>query len=252
MTEIKAITSDKVSDSREAELDSLFSNMPDEAEVTINLPSKGRFYPTQGPITINSLKYEDEERILRAKSKGSDTINSLLKNCVTGLDIPDLLQMDKLYLLLKVREVSYGAEYKFSMGCPHCSTDVTTQIDIANGLGVVEVDDNLEDPRTVKLPKLGVEATVRFPRVRDEQFIADNESLSKNLYRFVQSINGNSDSVFINKALKRMHIMDIKKIMKEVLRGEYGVDPRFMFDCPSCKESSTMAIPLDIDFFSVS
>lgn len=252
MTEIKAITGKNSGDERDRALDDLFNNMPVEAEVDIKLPSKGKFYTNLKTITIDPLTYEDEDKILRSKNKGAQAIDMLLANCVKGVEISDLLQMDKLYLLIKVREVSYGAEYKFSVACPHCATDVSTEINLATGLNIKEVEDDLEDPRTVSLPKLGVDAVVRFPRSTEEGYHATNEDMIKNLYRFIKSINGQEDTVFINKAIKRLHIMDVKSLVKEVFRGEYGVDPRFLFDCPHCKETSMMAVPLDIDFFSVS
>jgi hypothetical protein len=71
------------------------------------------------------------------------------------------------------------------------------------------------------------------------------------LYRFVVSLGGQTDSVFISKAIKRMHIIDVKTIANEVTKGEFGLDPRFMFECPSCGHNAMMEIPLDASFFSV-
>ena len=71
-------------------------------------------------------------------------------------------------------------------------------------------------------------------------------------YKFVVSVQGNKDPVFISKAIKRLHIMDMKKLISEIVQSDYGVDPRFVFECPECKHSETMSIPLDINFFSVS
>jgi len=119
-------------------------------------------------------------------------------------------------------------------------------------LNMTQVPEDFEDPREIELPKLGVKAEVRFPRSREEVFLKDSESVYQNLYRFVISINGNSDPVFISKALKRMHIMDIKKLVSEINKAEYGVNPRFIFECPECTHTETMAIPMDVSFFSVS
>ena len=83
-------------------------------------------------------------------------------------------------------------------------------------------------------------------------FLTDSEEVYKNMYRFVVSIDGNTDPVFVSKALKRMHIQDIKKIISEINKGEYGVNPRFIFECPECSHNETMAIPMDVSFFSVS
>lgn len=250
MSTIRKIESKKVEDYEDA-LNTLFSNVQAPISLPVELPSKGKFYTESGVITVQPLTFEDEERILRSGGKGGDIISMILDKCVTGIQIQELIAMDKLYLLLKVREASYGSLYSFSVGCPDCHTEIKTEIDIIDGLGVKTVDDDMEDPRVITLPKLGVEAKVRFPRIRDEGFLKDSETAIKNLYRFVVSLNDETDPVFISKALKRMHIMDVKKIVKEVHKGEFGVDSRFMFECPSCDSTTLMEMPLDAGFFSV-
>jgi len=160
--------------------------------------------------------------------------------------------MDKIFLLMKVREASYGDNYEFKVTCPNCSTDVTTDLILSKHLNMVTVPDSIEDPRTITLPKLNVEAEIRFPRSKEESFLKDTESIYQNAYRFVLSIAGNKDPIFISKAIKRLHIMDVKKLVSEIVSSEYGVDPRFIFECPECKHEETMSIPLDINFFSVS
>ena len=113
------------------------------------------------------------------------------------------------------------------------------------------MDDDFEDPRMITLPKLGVNALVRFPRNREESFFLDAGTLAKNLYRFLVSLDGIDDPVFISKAIQRMHIVDVKTIANEVTKGEFGLDPRFKFECPSCSHTTLMEIPLDASFFSV-
>ena len=115
-----------------------------------------------------------------------------------------------------------------------------------------EIPDDMEDPRTITLPKLKAEVEIRFPRSREESFLKDTETIYANVYKFVVSVQGNKDPVFISKAIKRLHIMDMKKLISEIVQSDYGVDPRFVFECPECKHSETMSIPLDINFFSVS
>jgi hypothetical protein len=104
----------------------------------------------------------------------------------------------------------------------------------------------------VTLPKLGVEVSVRFPRGTEEHYLTDMDELYKHIYRFVVSIKDQEDPVFISKAIRRMHIMDVKTIIKEVMKPEYGVDTRFVFKCGKCKAKETLAIPIDANFFSVS
>ena len=250
MSEIREIKG-KDSSQYDQLLDKMFNNVESPKSLIVDLPSRSKFYNSVEEVVVSPLTFEEEERILNSKGKGNDIINLILSNCVKGVSIPELLQIDKLFLLLKVREASYGAVYKFNLGCPACGDEIKTEIDIAKDLNVNYVTDDFEDPRSLDLPKLGVEASVRFPRNKEEGFFKDSGTLAKNLYRFVVSLDGHTDPVFISKAIKRMHIVDVKSIANEVAKGEFGLDPRFMFECPSCGHNAMMEIPLDAAFFSV-
>lgn len=243
---------EKTGDPREDALNELFSEISDEAMVITEIPSKGKFYPNFKGIEVKPLTFIDEQKILNAKDANLDIVSKLLEKTIDGVEVDDLLSMDKMYLLMRVREVSYGDSYDFKVTCPNCATEINTSLKLSEHLNMEQVPDDLEDPRTVRLPKLKVDAQVRFPRSREEILLADPEEVHKNMYRFVVSINDNSDPVFISKALKRMHIQDIKKIVSEISKSEYGVNPRFVFQCPECSHEETMSIPMGVSFFSVS
>jgi hypothetical protein len=237
---------------REAELERLFANVPVEVDTIVNLPSRGKFYKDFKEVKVLPLLFEDEQRILTAKGRDSNPINNILSKCVKGIPINDLIIADKLYLLLKIKEISYGPEYKFSIICPKCESNVDTVLDVNKHMPVNYAPDELTDPREVTLPILKVKARVRFPRIADEQYTMDVDSAIQNLYRFVVSINGNEDIVFISKALKKMHIRDIKTLMKEIKRDDVGVNSSFQFECPHCNHKDIMGVPFDANFFSVS
>tara|TARA_R100001509_G_scaffold157518_1_gene121705 strand:+ start:859 stop:1614 length:756 start_codon:yes stop_codon:yes gene_type:complete len=239
------------SDQYDELLDKMFAGVESPQSLIVDLPSRSKFYTNVKEVVVTPLTFEEETKIINSKGKGNDIINLILEKCVKGIEISELLQIDKLFLLMKVREASYGAIYKFDLACPACAAHIKTEIDIANDLNVNYVSDDFEDPRTVTLPQLGVEAVVRFPRNHEEGFHSDAESLAKNLYRFVVALNGETNSVFISKAIKRMQIADVKTIANEVTKGEFGLDPRFLFECPSCGHNTMMEIPLDAAFFSV-
>ena len=240
------------SDPREAALESLFSNYNSDSITVIDLPSKGKFYKDFKGIEIEALTYLDEQNILASKDSNIDIVARLLEKSTKGVPVDELLSMDKIFLLMKVRELSYGDSYEFKVTCPKCTTDVTTDLILSKHLNKTDIPDDLQEPRTIKLPKLGVDAEVRFPRSREEIFLKDTESIYQNIYKFVVSLNGTQDPIFISKALKRLHIMDMKKLITEVVNSDYGVDPRFIFECPECSFTETLSIPLDANFFSVS
>lgn len=238
-------------DAREQELQKLFSDIPYETEILVDLPSKGKFYQGFKGAKVIPLLFEDEQKILMSKNKNINPINEIISKCVQGVNVNDLLAMDKLYLLMKIKEISYGPDYKFSILCPACGTSVDSAIGI-DGIPVNRVTDDVQDPREITLPMLKAKVKVRFPRTSDEQYFDTAESTVNNLYRLVVSINGQEDSVFIAKALKKMHIRDLKVIEKEVNRKEFGIDTTFQFDCPKCSHSTILGIPFDSNFFSVS
>jgi hypothetical protein len=251
MSENKRILGNDL-DPRESALDSMFLNYESDSVTVLDLPSKGKFYKDFKGIEIEALTYLDEQNILSSKGSNIDVVSKLLEKSTRGVPVDDLLSMDKVFLLMKVRELSYGDSYEFKVTCPNCSTDVNTDLTLSKHLNKTDIPDDLEEPRIVKLPKLKVKAEVRFPRSREEVFLKDTESIYQNIYKFVVSLDGKSDPIFISKALKRLHIMDIKKLISEVVTSKYGVDPRFIFECPECSHSETLAVPLDANFFSVS
>ena len=237
--------------SRDSDLENLFSNYETDSITVLDIPSKGKFYSGFQGVEVKPLTYLDEQKILGSKTT-EDVVAKLLEKSIEGVEVGELLSMDKIFLLMKVREVSYGEKYQFSITCPACQVDVKSELVLSQHLNMTQVPDDLEDPREITLPKLGAKVVVRFPRSKEDAFLKDNDEAYKNLYRFVLSINGNSDPIFISKAIKRLHLIDVKTLMTEIGRTEYGIDPRFYFECPECSYSQTMSIPLDVDFFSVS
>lgn len=247
MSQLKDLSVEK----RESELEKLFSNSPLETEVMVELPSKGKFYKNFVGVKVIPLLFEDEQKILLTKNKNLNIVNEIISKCCIGVNINDLLLQDKVFLILKIREISYGSDYGFSLICPGCSNDIKSNIDLQSSLPIQYVDDSLEDPRTIMLPDLNVECKIRMPRVSDEISLRDIENMHKNMYRFIVSLNNIEDPVFISKALSRMKTRDKKKIYQEINNPIFGIQTSFMFECPVCKYSSKMELPFDSNFFSV-
>jgi hypothetical protein len=251
MSEARRITPD-VTNQRDQALADLFGKVKDTSMVVNNLPSLGKFYLDFEGIKISPLKFLDEQLILNGKGIERDIVTELLEKTVEGVDVSELLLMDKTYLLMKLREVSYGDDYEFGVVCRKCNHESKSKIQLSKQLNISHIPEDFEDPRPVKLPKLGVEALVRLPRNREEHYLLDTETIYKNLYRFVVSLNDNNDPVFISQAIQMMAIADVKTIFREVTNAAYGIDPRFVFKCGKCEHKETLAVPIDSGFFSVS
>jgi len=242
---------DKFADQRDSRLEQLFGEIPAETDVIVRLPSEGRFYNNKAPeVTITSIKFEDEKQLASSAKNNLNPINLILTKCVKGADVNSLLLIDKLFLLLKIREISYGAEYPAEVICPHCQSKSEIKINLSNLL-VNYIPHDVVDPREITLPKLNNTATVRLPRVSDEDYISSSDQTYTNLWRFVTELNGITDPVFVSKAIPKMHIMDVKYIISQIMRTDLGLNPKFLFDCGFCSRESKVEVPINENFFSV-
>ena len=145
---------DKFADQRDSRLEQLFGELPAETDIIVRLPSEGRFYTNKSPeVTITSIKFEDEKSLASSAKNNINPVNLILSKCVKGIDINSLLLMDKIFLLLKIREISYGSEYPAEITCPHCTAKSEIKINLSELL-VNEIPQDVVDPREITLPKL--------------------------------------------------------------------------------------------------
>jgi hypothetical protein len=157
--------------------------------------------------------------------------------------------MDKMFLLLKLREISYGDDYQVLLICPKCQGENEVTIKLST-LSVNYVPDDFDGVETIKLPGIKREAQVRFPRVKDERHLDDIESLESNLWRFVVSIGGSKDAAVIAAVIKKLPLVDLKLILK-TMKTQYGVERKVKLDCRHCKAVSVVDLPLNENFFEV-
>ena len=239
-----------MNDDRENILEKLLENVPVETEQIVNLPSENRFYNGVVQISVKPMTFEHEKNVVANMKKDIDPINTLLSDCVKGVNIADLLLFDKVVLLMKLRQISYGNEYNFKIECPKCSkeSDVTMSLD---DMIVNKVPEDMTDPREVLLPVTKRKIMIRFPRVKDEVYLVNTQVANDNFYRFVQSVEGIDDLLIINKFIKKLPLRDIKKLINEMNRPDLGLDPRFLFECPACGKETELSIPITANFFSV-
>lgn len=242
---------DKFADQRESKLDKLFGELPIESDVVVKLPSEGRFYSNKvSDVTISPIKFEDEKQIASSSKNNINPINLILTKCVKGVEVNSLLLLDKLFLLLKIRSISYGSSYPANITCPHCGTQAEVNVDLED-LVIKYIPPDVSDPREINLPKLKQTAKVRFPRVSDETFLNTQEQIYNNIWRFITELAGETDPAFIAKAIPKMHIMDIKIILNNIMRNDLGLNPKFIFSCGSCGAETLMEVPINENFFSV-
>jgi len=247
------ITNNPKSDAAKQKIiDDLLKEVPTDTTISVDLPSECRVYTLEDedmPVTVRPMTFEDEKAIVGAK-KNDDPVNLVLQRCVTNVKVMDLLPMDKLYLIMKLREISYGDDYNTLLLCQECKAENPTTVKLSD-LNINPVPDDFEDPITLVLPIAKKEIKVRQPRVKDEKFFLDTEQALDQLWRFVTEIEGHTDKSIISAVMDKLPLKDVKTILNSI-KSEYGVDTKIKFACKDCGGVSVVDLPIDANFFDVS
>ena len=240
-------------ENKEDIINDLLKDIKQDESVEVELPSKGFLYKFEDEdkkvVYLRPMTFEDEKHLTMVQRSAKDPANLLLERCVSNLDVNQLTSSDKLYLILKLREISYGDTYDARVVCPKCNAEAEIGIDISN-LPVKELPENFVDPVTVTLPKLGKEAKVRIPRVKDEQYFKNSKTASDQIWRFVTEVAGITDKSIIAELIKKLPLVDIKTIIN-AMGVQYGVETKIHYDCDFCGGGSIIDLPINENFFNV-
>lgn len=234
-------------------IDELLKAAPPSTAVEVELPSECRVYKLEDPelpVTIRPMTFEDEKSLVGSAKSNQDPVNMILQKCVTNIKVQDLLPMDKLYLIMKLREISYGNDYKTLLICTNCKSENPTTIKLSE-LNVNPVPDDFCDPVEVELPEIKKKAKIRLPRVRDEKVLQDSAGALEQLWRFVQEIGGHSDKSIIAAVVNKLPVRDVRTILN-AMKSDYGVETKVKFNCKDCGGVSIVDLPIDANFFNVS
>jgi len=241
-----------ITEAKQRIVNDLLIDLPPEVDVEVDLPSECRVYKLEDPakpITLRPMTFEDEKNMLNSK-KGHDPINIILQKCTTNLNVADLLSIDKLYLIMKLREISYGDDYNTLLICRDCGAENPTVVKLSE-LNINPVPDDFTDPVEIELPSIQKNAKVLLPRVRDENLFANDNKAFSQLWRFIAEIDGHSDKTIISGVLEKLPIKDMRLILN-AMKTDFGVETKVKFECTSCKEVSIVDLPIDANFFDVS
>jgi hypothetical protein len=233
-------------------LATLLKNVPSNDAVPVSVPSKNRFYnliDSAKPISLRPMTFDDEKAMLSKKNANQDVLNVLLGRCINNIDVGQLLQMDKLYLIMKLREISYGDEYSATISCNGCRRDNQVKFELSK-LQVNLIEEDLTNPVDVYLPVIKKKCKVRLPRVSDENYFANSEYAVANLWRFIEEVDGHEAKGLISKLVPQLPIKDIHAILNILSGNKYGIDTKVRFLCNYCNHNEIMELPITSDFFS--
>ncbi|RTK97057.1 MAG: hypothetical protein EKK64_02345 [Neisseriaceae bacterium] len=235
----------------------------------IVLPSKGRFYdgengPSSGIISIRPMTGEEEQILATTRFvKRGEALNMIFKNCIKERYAPEnYLTIDRTYILIYLRAISYSANYEVEVKCPHCDKKFghTIKLDQLNcdycpdGFGPA-----LEDA----LPDSGYEFSYRLSTGKDEKEISDyrerrikifgdeavDDTLTYRTAKLLRDINGISLTNELQAVLKNLPIGDVAYIRNCITEPPFGVETNINIICANCLEDFDIDLPLEANFF---
>jgi len=242
--------SEEVKKTVEDTLDDLFGDSKSAIEQVVELPSRGIGYPPgMDKVTLRTLTFEDE-KIMSESTPDQDIVSLLLTRCVSNLD-PDILYgPDKLYLLYKIRELSYGTNLKLNETCSNCGEENQLDVDLSQ-LPVTMASDEFSEIKKITLHDLGKVIKLRVPRASDSEYLVNKSRILDNLWRFIEKLDKYTDPKVISQATKRLTSRDTRAILEALFIEDFGIEAEAKYICSRCRQENIIEVPISEAFFTV-
>lgn len=229
-------------------------------------PSKAKFYDdVPESVHVRAMTGEEEQILATPRwVKKGKAIDMIFKRCIKeNIDTEHLLSVDRTYLLIYLRGISYTPEYDVEIKCPDCGIKFSSVIDL-NDLDVNGCPDEFDgDELSGVLPTSGFGYSFRLATGADEQEITtyrerrisqwgDQSEDDTLLYRtalLLEELEGVTMKKELALLLKRLPINDVAHLRNEINDPPFGVNTDIEMVCPSCTEEFKIDLPLETNFF---
>lgn len=236
---------------------------------TFMLPSKGLVYGKEvNPcISLRSMKAYQEMKRTSPTDMPYKLMSDIIEECMeTKPEIPvyDMCLGDYQFLLIKLRILTWGAEYKMSSTCPKCHDFVECLADLET-LTVNEYDKSFDELKIVNLPisKDIIELNYQTPRMCDEINRKAREmqrrtklnmdfTLLFTLMALIKSINGQPvNPVSLEEYCKELEMLDVNAILRgaDELNKKVGIDNSLIAICRNCGNEVVAGFHITSEFF---
>ena len=242
---------------------------------TVELPSKGLCYPKDNPLStgIIDMKYmtAKEEDILTSVNliKKGTVLDELFKSLIMSpINYNDLIIGDKNAIMIASRILGYGADYRFSVTCPSCSSKDEMSVNLSN-LGESSFDEDvlsaigkngfIEWELPTSKRKIQFQLVTHKIEKAVQREIDAKRKISKSgidpeittrLKYMITSVDDNDDKKYISNFVDNEFLSRDSYSFREYIKNiQPDVDFNVNFECSSCNHTATMALPIDAGFF---
>lgn len=237
----------------------------------IVLPSMGLLNPEipEGKIIQRCMMVGDQKYLAGSNQSAGKSLHQVIQRTVTSpenFDVSKLTLADTLYLLFKLRVLSYGKDYRFRTKCPECGKKIEVTIDLSE-LPVTNLSEDYAEKLEVKLPHRGDTVYTKIFTNKDSDDLADEikrrkrrnpDDESEYLLRIVYSIekiklakDGKelTHPIDIERYVSSMTDLDAAAILSTRENTAYGITPVVEYICPECKEYIDINVQFSGEFF---
>lgn len=237
------------------------------------LPSNGRLYAglnIPNEVGLRAMSTLDE-KIRLSSNNPFKTTPALVKNCLVGCDFntEDLKLFDLYFLMFKLREITYGSDYKVELTCRECGTKQKVNIDLSS-LEVTMLDDKDTEPFVIDLPKSGDHLACKYLSCRDLNNLQNevtrmkmkNPDIDEADVSFIPGlcsriVSINDEIVPQHKLIKymqEMHASDYNYFDKKYIEitNKPGINLNYVETCEKCGMPMMFEVPMLSEFFSPS
>lgn len=177
------------------------------------------------------------QRLIRS----GDAINQVLRNCILRLgekeeisaaDVLDMLSGDRLFVLVKLRQISLGDEVELEITCPNTICRAKSRVVI--GLEELPVTSYGEAREfTFALPGSGKKVRFGYLDGHKEKRLSQMQepTISSAMMIRLLDIDGIPPS---KKALAEMSMRDRSALRQEMQRVDAGIETTLDLECESC------------------
>ena len=236
----------------EAALEALLKNVRSKMSwVEVELPSQGLLYPNEEKtMRIRPFTFDDERLLKSVNSQKNPeaTIEALLRNCTEGLEPSMLTPHDRVYVLFRLRGISYGNSYPIQHDCEKCGAG--SKLDLA--IDTLKTTALRRENMIFILPDSLQEVEIKLPRTQDENLYDSAEALMSNMHMFVYRVGDILDKTIIEAFIRKTTVRDIDTLRARIFSPDYGMENHFFYTCQGCGHKNKVDISLNENFFTAS
>jgi len=241
---------------------------------SIPLPTRGTIYdPDSKLYNLSSIQIKamtaKEEDILASPAfhKEGTALTHLMHSCLIDktINCEDMINGDRMALMIGIRVTGYGPEYHAAGNCQSCNTNNEFIVDLTTlpikRLQISPVRAGVNEFE-FKLPVTKKSVVFKYVTAREERERnaaiksmqkVTGAQISNNITSFLEnsivSVEGQKDRMKIKHFVMNMPAFDSRALRKFITENEPGMDMSCKFFCKNCGHENTLNMPMSTEFF---